>query len=241
MRDWLDQFANDDRDTGARLLDVVDFYSVDRISGAFRAALGALPYWHKDHRKRKGNWRFAGLSHSAGESADAMMHRFRIANGLDGKKYNELFIHPSQILTEKLGPDDTLVLIDDFVGTGDSVCSAWDKSFAELVFDIGKVYLVVVAAIEAGRVRIEDETSMTCVAGQELTHADNFFAAQCGAFTNDEKVAVLSYCQKASRKEPKGYKDCGLVLAFQHRCPNNTLPIFHIDNNRWAGLFPRHG
>lgn len=241
VSDWLDQFDNDHRDVAARLLDVVDFYSVDRISGAFRTALAALPDWHKDHRRRNGKWRFAGLSHSAGESADAMMHRFRIASGLDGRKYDELFIHPSQILTEKLGPDDTLVLIDDFVGTGNSVCSAWDKSFAELVYDIGKVYLMVVAATQVGRLKVENETSMTCVAGQELTNGDNFFAAQCGAFSNAEKATVLVYCQKANRKEPKGYKDSGLVLAFQHRCPNNTLPIFHMDTNRWTGLFPRHG
>jgi hypothetical protein len=241
LSDWIEQFADNHRDVSARLLDVVDFYSIDRISGAFRTALNALPDWHRDQRRRNGKWRFAGLSHSAGESADAMMHRFRIANGLDGKPHNELFIHPSQILTEKLGADDILVLIDDFVGSGDSVCSAWDKSFAEMVFDIGKVYLVVVAAIHAGRVRVENETSMTCVSGQELTDEDNFFAAQCGVFSNKEKAVVLSYCQRASKKEPKGYKDCGLVLAFQHRCPNNTLPIFHIDTNRWTGLFPRHG
>ena len=241
MIDWLEQFTNDHRDTAARLLDVVDFYSIDRISGAFRTALAALPNWHRTAGRRPGKWRFAGLSHSAGESADAMMHRFRIANALDGKQHNELFIHPSEILTEKLGLDDTLVLIDDFVGTGDSVCSAWNASFAELVYGIGKVYLIVVAAIDTGRARIQEQTSMTCFPGQELTSVDNFFAAQCGAFSNNEKAAVLAYCQKASRKEPKGYKECGLVVAFQHRCPNNTLPVFHIENRRWTGLFPRHG
>jgi hypothetical protein len=241
VRDWIEQFANDHRDVAARLLDVVDFYSIDRISGAFRAALAALPGWDRREQQRTGKWRFAGLSRSAGESADAMMHRFRVANGLDGKNFNHLFIHPSQILLEKLGTDDTLVLIDDFVGTGDSVCSAWKESFAELVPGIGKVYLVVVAAIVRGRVRVGEETSITCVPGQELTNADNFFAAQCDAFTNAEKEAIFKYCQKAHKKEPKGYKDCGLVVIFQHRCPNNTLPIFYVENNRWTGLFPRHG
>jgi hypothetical protein len=237
----MDQFAIVDRDVAARLLDVVDFYSVDRISGAFRTALAALPGWCRDQRQRRGKWRFAGLSRSAGESADAMMHRFRVANRLDGKQFNDLFIHPSQILLEKLGVDDTLVLIDDFVGTGDSVCTAWEESYAELVAGIGKVYLVVVAAITDGRVRVGKETSITCMPGHELTSGDNFFAAQCGAFTNIEKDTILKYCKKAHKKEPKGYRDCGLVLTFQHRCPNNTLPIFHVDHNRWTGLFPRHG
>jgi hypothetical protein len=225
----------------ARLLDVVDFYSVDRISAAFRTAVAALPGWHNDPQQRAGKWRFAGLSRSAGESADAMMHRFRVANGLDAKKYNELFIHPSQILLEGLGPDDTLVLIDDFVGTGDSVCSAWEESFAELVVGVGRVYLIVVAALRDGRVRVAEETSMTCLAGQELTADDNFFGDQCAIFNDDEKRVMLTYCRRASRREPKGYKECGLVLTFQHRCPNNSLPVLHVENSRWTGLFPRHG
>jgi hypothetical protein len=241
INDWLDQFAEEHRDVAARLLDVVDFYSMDRISGAFRAALDALSGWHKTIAQRTGKWRFTGLARSAGESADAMMHRFRVANGLDSRKYNDLFIHPSQILLEKLGPDDTLVFIDDFVGTGDSVCTAWEESFAELVPDIGNLFLIVVAAIGDGRKRVGDNTSLTCVAGQELTDRDNFFADECGTFTKAEKTAILRYCERAHRKEPKGYGDCGLVVVFQHRSPNNTLPIFYADHNRWTGLFPRHG
>jgi hypothetical protein len=241
INDWLDQFAMNDRDVAARLLDVVDFYSMDRISGSFKSALAALPGWHNSAGQREGQWRFAGLSRSAGESADAMMHRFRVANGLDAKKYNDLFIHPSQILLERLGPNDTLVLIDDFVGTGDTVCKAWEESFAELVADIGRVFLVVVAAIEGGRKRVTKETSITCVPGQELTEQDNFFADKCGTFSKDDKAAILRYCERAYKKEPKGYKECGLVVVFQHRSPNNTLPIFYMDHNKWTGLFPRHG
>lgn len=239
--DWLEQFADSDRDLAARLLDVVDFYSMDRISGAFRSALLTLPGWHKTSAKRAGKWRFAGLSRSAGESADAMMHRFRVANGLDARIYDELFIHPSQILLERLGRDDTLVFIDDFVGTGDSVCKAWEESFAELVPDIGRVFLVVVAAIEDGRKRVTKQTSLTCVAGHELTDEDNFFAEKCGTFSQADKAAILRYCERADIKEPKGYKNCGLVVVFQHRSPNNTLPILYADHKKWTGLFPRHG
>jgi hypothetical protein len=241
ITDWMEQFSDAHRDVAARLLDVVDFYSMDRISGAFKTALATLPGWHITKAQRKGTWRFAGLSRSAGESADSMMHRFRVANGLDAKKFNELFIHPSQILMEKLGPDDTLVFIDDFVGTGDSVCKAWEESFAELVSEVGKVFLVVVAAIDEGRKRVTEKTELTCVAGHELTKHDNFFADQCNAFTKADKDIVLRYCERALKNEPKGYGKCGLVVIFQHRTPNNSLPIFYVEHGKWAGLFPRHG
>jgi hypothetical protein len=239
--DWLAQFQNGHRDVAARLLDVIDFYTADRISAAFRTSLASLPGWDFDEKKRQGTWRFAALSRSAGESGDAMMHRFRVANGMDAKRYNHIFIHPSQIVLEKLGSDDKLVLIDDFVGTGDSVCSAWRESFEELVAGIGKVYLVVVAAVSGGRAKIGSQTSITCVAGHELTKGDNIFAAECDKFSAVDKTSMMAYCKRAHKKEPRGYGNCGLVLVFQHRCPNNTLPIFHVDNGKWTGIFPRHG
>jgi hypothetical protein len=126
-------------------------------------------------------------------------------------------------------------------GTGDSVCRAWEESFAELVPDIGRVFLVVVAAIEGGRKRVTEETSLTCVAGHELTERDNFFAEWCTTFTKAEKGAILRYCERAHKNEPRGYKNCGLVVVFQHRSPNNTLPILYVEHGRWTGLFPRHG
>jgi hypothetical protein len=240
IEDWLAQFQAGHRDAAARLLDAVDFYTADRISASFRSSLESLPGWNRDADARAGKWRFAALSRSAGESGDAMMHRFRLANKLDSKNYNDLFIHPSQILLADLKQEDTLVLIDDFVGTGDSVCDAWRLSFEELVAGIGTVYLLVVAAVSTGRGKIQAETPITCVPGHEITCADDLFAPQCDKFSEAEKNSILSYCKRASRREPRGYGNCGLVLVFNHRCPNNTLPIFHIDGARWSGLFPRH-
>ena len=239
--DWLGQFSTAHRDVAARLLDAVDFYTADRISAAFRSSLESLPGWSKDEKNRTGNWRFAALSRSAGESGDAMMHRFRVSNKLDAKKYNDLFIHPSQILLANLGADDTLMLVDDFVGTGDSVCEAWAASFEELVSGIGTVYLLVVAAVSGGRAKIADKTTITCVPGNEITKSDNLFAPECDKFSDPDKDVVFTYCKRAFKKKPKGYGDCGLILIFQHRCPNNTLPIFHVDLPKWSGLFPRHG
>jgi len=240
VSDWIDQFK-DDRDVAARLLDVVDFYTIDRISGCFRTVLASLPGWHVDPNRRAGKWRFAAMAGSAGESGDAMMHRFRVANRLDGAKYSELFIYRSEILLADLGADDTLVLIDDFIGTGESVCLAWKRAFEELVPGIGKVYLLVVAALEQGKQKVETDTSATCVAANDLVQSDNFFAKENTHFSDADKEIVLKHCRKAHKNQPQGFGDCGLVLAFQHRCPNNSLPVLHADNGRWCSLFPRHG
>jgi hypothetical protein len=130
IQGWLHQFDKKDRDLAARVLDAVEFYGQAQIHAAYRQVLDALPRWHKLSAKRKGRWRFAAMSGSAGESGDAMLYQFRIANGLDAKGFNELFVSRSDLFRQpmlpdddpqKLGKDDVVVLLDDFSGTGTQV------------------------------------------------------------------------------------------------------------------------
>lgn len=169
-----------------------------------------------------------------------MLYRFRLANDLDKRKWDAMFIYPSQLVLQKLGPDDTVVLVDDFVGTGNQVCEAWLDTFSELVAGAGRVFLVVVVALTGARRKVTQETELRLIPSHELNKTDNLLSHDCNRFTSTEKQRVLSYNRKANKKHPRGYGDCGLVVVFGHRCPNDSLPILHADHPRWAGLFPRH-
>jgi hypothetical protein len=102
---WLDNFEEEDQDLAARVLDAVEFYGQSQIHAAYRQALAALPGWHKTASKRAGQWRFAAMSGSAGESGDAMLYQFRIANGLDARAFNELFVSRSDLFRQPMLPD----------------------------------------------------------------------------------------------------------------------------------------
>ncbi len=252
IQSWLDQFAPADRDLAARVLDAVEFYGQSQIHEAYRQALAALNGWHVSASKRKGRWRFAAMSGSAGESGDAMLYQFRIANGLDGKSMKSLFVSRSDLFRQpllpdddpqKLGKDDVVVLLDDFSGTGQQVCKAWndpETSFGALLAGVGKVYLVVVLASRAARQKISDETTICLMAAHELRESDNVFSDHCKHFTKTDRARLLHYGAIADRKRPTGFEGCGFVVVFQHRTPNNSIPILHADNRRWTGLFPRH-
>lgn len=243
IEDWFMQFPEQDRDLAARVLDVVDFYGQDRIAAIFRKALGSLRGWHAAAKKRSGEWRFAALSGSAGKSGGAMLYQFRLANSLDNKAYDKLFIHRSEIFAQKLGADDTLVLVDDFSGTGHQACDAWTNpqtGFGELCAGVGTVYFVVVAAARIARTKIKEETEMRLVAGHDLNGSDDIFSEQCVHFDHADKSRLLYHGKKADPKRPKGFGDCGFVVVFQHRCPNNSIPILHASHAKWVGLFPRH-
>jgi len=252
IESWLGQFEDKDKDLAARILDAVEFYGQTQIHAAYREALATLPGWHKSPSERKGHWRFAAMSGSAGESGDAMLYEFRLANGLDAKGFNELFVSRSDLFRQpmlpdsdpqKLGKDDVVVLLDDFSGTGKQVCDAWndpETSFGALLAGVGKIYLVLVAASRAARQRISAETSMSPILAHELRESDNVFSEHCKHFTNTDRTKLLHYCRIADRRRPKGFGDCGFVIVFKHRPPNNSIPILHATHSEWTGLFPRH-
>jgi hypothetical protein len=134
---WVEQFDRRHRDTAARLLDAVEVLNRQQMDLAFRSLMAALPGWHRQKSKRQGKWRFVPYSISAGESGDVMISYLRQALGMRHKSYNELFIQPQNLVQARLTSEDTVVLVDDFAGSGEQACSSWDKFFKELVGAVG--------------------------------------------------------------------------------------------------------
>jgi hypothetical protein len=169
-----------------------------------------------------------------------MIHHFRLANNLSSKVYDGLFIYKSDLLAADLGPQDTVVFIDDFSGTGKQVKDAWDENIKELLPGNPRIFLVLVAISRDAKEKIKQETDLIVVNEIELTEADDIFSPACQHFDETEKVSLLRYCKRADSQIPKGFGDCGFVVVFAHRCPNNSIPVLHSNHPRWEGLFRRH-
>jgi hypothetical protein len=236
---WLNQFAQPDQDLAARVLDCVDFISRTQMIAIFRTFLDTCVGWNIDEGRRRGKWFFVAFSASAGESGDEMLHLFRLANRLNGRQFNRLFKHKSELFRENPGPNDTIVFIDDFSGTGNQICTYWPE-MQELLPEGPQIYLVLVAAGVNACHRIEAETDLNLNPGIRLTEQDNIFSDSCEHFTPDEKDILLRYCRIASRTMPRGRGDSGFVIILSHTCPNNTIPILHAFRPQWEGLFRRY-
>jgi hypothetical protein len=236
---WLEQFSDDHRDLAARALDAVDFLGPEDIANACRVLLAGLTGWHPDATRREGKWRFVAFSGSAGESGDEMLTLFRRANSLASTAYSELFIHRSDLVREDFGPDDTVVFVDDFSGTGNQAVEYWPQ-FDELLPGRPNAHLLLVAATKKAVVRIGKETRLTVTSHRTVGDPGNVFLNACKVFTPQDKALLLDYCKRADKRNPKGYGDCGLTLVFAHNCPNNSIPVLHVSTSRWEGLFRRN-
>jgi hypothetical protein len=76
----------------------------------------------------------------------------------------------------------------------------------------------------------------------ELDGTANVLSAVCAAFDADEKAVVKQYCEKtgSAAQYVHGRGACGLLVAFKHGCPNNSLPILWWESKNWRSLFKRH-
>ena len=240
IQSWLEQFDAADRDLAARVLDAVEYFKPERIGAAFRSALQSLTGWSANPANRTGRWFFVPFAGSAGTSGDAMLYQFRLANNLDNRGSDGMFIYRSELVAQKLTAIDTVVFLDDLTATGQQVCTVWDEHFAELVVGAGRVYLVVVVAGKGARKEIKEKTELRLVPGHQLDLKDTLFGDDCACFTDAEKDRLLHYAKIADVKKPMGFGDCGYLLVFQHRCPNNSVPILHENHSKWLGLFLRH-
>ena len=236
---WLEQFDKADLDVAARILDAVMFIGHEQIKTKYRELLQGLDGWHEDPRHRRGRWYFVPFSGSTGESGDSMVHVFRMATAMTRRNYNPLFVHRSELVSLRLTPEDTVILIDDFSGTGRQATKAWNEVFSEILSEEPRTYLLLVAATQGAVEKVREETDMELICGTILDKRHNLFDPLCKYFEDVEKTRIEKYCRKADRKFPKGSGDAGLLVAFAHRCPNNSLPILHADHDDWSGLFPR--
>lgn len=236
INNWLARFSDEDRDAAARILDCVDVISEATIQQGYKEALKSIEGWHKSAAKRDGRWIFTGFGKPS-ESGWSMLRVFREANGLTAGTHDGLFRHTTEIPSLKLTAEDTIVVVDDFSGTGNQICRRW-PTLQELIASDARCFIILTAATVDAIRKIEDETGVSVISKVKIQKNENIFVGT--RFNADDQARLLKYCRRADAKNPKGFNDCGLLYVLSHKTPNNSIPILHANHLRWIGLFPRN-
>jgi hypothetical protein len=146
-----------------------------------------------------------------------------------------------------------IIIVDDFIGTGDSACVGIDHLNDEMG-DILRarqlsVFFVVVCGLEKGKKQIEDRVEKYKLPFRVficdiLDEQDNPFSRNNQLFLDDhqrEKARTLAHEKGLllDRESPMGYGNSQSLVVFDSTCPNNTLPILWKKVKGWQPLFPR--
>lgn len=230
---WLDQFGEKDTPLAIKVLQNVRYFStsnlfamsnqlVDMVSTAF------------PHNK------FSGIFYvpvgGAGSGAQLVARHLKNNPNVPNSNIVDLLSLHRESKRRKV---EVSVFLEDFSGTGNTIREWWNTN-APIILPIGCIVVLGVLVLNsAARSVLEEE--LRTVAVQELSEKDNVLSALSDYFEQREKEELLAYCSRTScsAKYLRGYGDCGLLVAFQHGCPNDSLPILWHESETWEFLFKR--
>ena len=102
IKDYLCQFALEDKHTGLKLLQHVDYYNNERISRLTKQLGGKLK---KNTNNQFDDVYFCPIDSSSGSSTDMIIRKLRNFMKMDSVKYDEKFIHVSDLSDFAIGPE----------------------------------------------------------------------------------------------------------------------------------------
>jgi hypothetical protein len=157
---------------------------------------------------------------------------------------NERFL-PYDLMRNRMEDGDPVVLLDDLLASGHQAVHEWTALCKSgEVRTHSPAYLATLVSCEAGRTFVEERTPLETVAALQLTRSKEPLSSDSALFPDmleREKVRRLleKYGKVLAPRGPLGYAGSGLLLAFEHSTPDNSLPIFWAATNGWKPLLAK--
>jgi hypothetical protein len=174
-----------------------------------------------------------------GKSGGVVLYDFSHAT-----KISRETIEPWQIA--ELPSGSRIIFVDDLVGTGRQSVDYIQKRLNPFLSSSHKPCLFSICATPAGIQHVRDNSVFDVLCAFELHEQEfNHYQETNRNFSQTEKNAFL----KLNKKLGQNTFDQGLLVAFHHSTPNNTMPFIWKDGYRyendagekksWFALLPR--
>jgi hypothetical protein len=185
-----------------------------------------------------------------------------------GVRYGQLYADENRIYSDSVYERDklgralatlkdvsALVLVDDFIGSGQSAIETFRELSSEVKALLHRTEVVAlyvaICGFESGRAKLEDalaqmDLPISVHLCDQLTEADKAFSDNSTVFADAEtrrKAKDIAYAQgsRLVKNAPLGYADCQSLIVFDTNCPNNSLPVLWAErkDHQWKPLFKR--
>lgn len=170
------------------------------------------------------------------------------------RKHNKKIIMLPTVknFTVESGKSYSLVLLDDFVGSGNSVKTYFEDSIDSLKSNFKEILFVGVAGMKQGvelinpifdRIEIPKSNIFKKAFSSEASYFGyrNYIQHREFCFKYGIKLTSPKVRKDKSKKfiNALGYENSQALVSFSHGSPNNTLPIIWSNKNNWFPLIPR--
>ena len=255
VRAWLDQFDDvADQRLMFRILQGCRLYGEDLIRVKMRQGFEVVRRNIRTVLDRRSRARrdilVSTLNKSAGKSGLSYCRLFALENQI--WQDSVLPLSDVEKMVGDVGRYQRLVLVDDFMATGNTVVTGLrDSSEVLKAINAEGVRIVVLAVAGFGegihrieraaeRFGIDVEVHVCDVLGPE----DKVFSETSTIFgDSDDLIRAKNVARQKGEildvRRPLGYGNMEAAVVFFQNCPNNTLPIFWSRKNGWMPLFAR--
>jgi len=164
---------------------------------------------------------------------------------------DKFMLWPWQLEGLRSAPE-AIILIDDFVGTGDQFIEFYNKYILSLEskFPDSHIIYAPLGACEVGIKNINDHSDRILLCNSELIQSQNkFFTGMALRYdgVSDEFICAMKdtykkFMMRIGHEKLRnlfGYGDLELTFSYAHGTPNATLPIFWAANNDYQPIFSR--
>lgn len=152
------------------------------------------------------------------------------------------FVFPKSFLKFKEvynNETDAIILVDDFIGTGDTAANVLDFYIKKSKFKAKNINIISLVSQKAGIERIFKDYKIPIYShitqGKALS---DFYNEDKTLLINQNLVIKMSEKLKIKR-DYFGYKDSEALVCILNKSPNNTLPIFWHESKNHPAPFPR--
>ncbi len=268
---WLKNFkGNDELEIATKLLDFFLFYSKNTVNQLLRTSVSNSGYlflnyfnnWkHEDFKNRCYYSYIPGESPNPSDSGLRFINKVRDEFDIPQSRllmYEELF---TKLVNPKIEPL-AVILVDDFIGSGDQLCHAWGSQHELYGVTLDEIvkkgnHCVVYAPLivnKKSREKIKKYCKHLHISfAHTINDEYNLFKENCYCWENNKELYKrgIKLILKKSRElgipfsngrktiDVRGYKKQGLALSFEHGTPDATLPIFYWKDEGWTPLIKR--
>lgn len=233
---WISQFRHRERPLAAKVLSCIKYYSHNNIYAMARQLVNTT---YSEYSEIDKHHIFFVPIGAPGSGAFEVARHLRTMRGVPRRCVPDM-------LTLHQTPSDeveVIVALDDFSGTGETIKAWWDNN--ETLIRPKQADLVVGLLVVACQARPTlEEITEQVFSVVELFSDANVFDDSSQEFTASEKRTLFTCCRRTgcSAEYVRGRGGCGLIVAFKHGCPNNSIPIlWHEREGKWESLFRRRG
>ncbi|AOC93232.1 hypothetical protein BB050_00076 [Flavobacterium anhuiense] len=255
---WLENFDKTDWKKALTVLNNFEYYSTKDIIKEYENGLqniinnssGKIFLIPVGNIRKKGNER---IVYYFGKSGSAMVYYLKKTPSFTRNSNRLTLLEESKF--SELPENATIVLVDDFSGTGGTILEYYNKIKTELP-EKHTIIVLTVAFMEKAEETLK-KSNIHLIGNKKIPA----FSERGSVFGYYPKMkAIRDFCfrygndlysledyNNKNKQHPLGYQNTQALIGFEHSIPNNTLSIIWADcknkNNDtyWSPLFPRRG